>query len=270
MKVKKSEKASLKLNIQNTKIMASDPITSWQIEGETMETVTDFIFLASKITADRNCSHEINRHLLLGRKAVTNLDSILKSRDITFPTKVYTVKTMVFPIVMYRYESWTIKKVGCWGIDTFKQWYWRRLWKTPLDCKEIKPVSQPWLFTARTDAEALILWPPSAKSQLIGEDPVSRKDCRQDEKGAAQDKMVGLHQGHNRHELGQTPGDGEEQEYLTCCSPWHHRVGHERVIEQEQVMQTGLPQVFRVVSGIALFWTGLLKGCILQLYLLKF
>ena len=113
MKVKKSEKASLKLNIQNTKIMASYPITSWQIEGETMETVTDFIFLASKITADRNCSHEINRHLLLGRKAMTNLDSILKSRDIIFPTKVYTVKTMVFPIVMYRYESWHIKKVGC-------------------------------------------------------------------------------------------------------------------------------------------------------------
>ena len=105
-----SEKVGLKLNIQKTKIMASGPITSWQIDGETMETVTDFIFLGSKITADGDCSHEIRRHLLLGRKAVTNLDSILKSRDIPLPTKVHLVKPMVFPVVMYGCESWTIKK----------------------------------------------------------------------------------------------------------------------------------------------------------------
>ena len=110
MKVKESEKAGLKLNIQKTKVMASGPITSWQIDGETMETVTDFIFLDSKITADGDYSHEIKRHLLLGRKAVTKLDSILKSKDKTLPTKVRTVKAMIFPVVMYGCESWTIKK----------------------------------------------------------------------------------------------------------------------------------------------------------------
>ena len=109
----------LKLNIQKTKIMASCPITSWQIDGETMETVTDFIFLASKITTDGECSHEIKRHLLLGRKVMTNLDSILKSRDITLPTKVHLVKTMVFPVVMYGCESWTIKKAEWRRIDAF-------------------------------------------------------------------------------------------------------------------------------------------------------
>ena len=111
MKVKEeSKKVGLKLNIQKTKIMTPGPITSWQIDGETMETVTGFIFLSSKITADGDCSHEIKRRLLLGRKVMTNLDSILKSRDITLPTKVHIVKTMVFPVVMYGYESWTIKK----------------------------------------------------------------------------------------------------------------------------------------------------------------
>ena len=114
MKVKEeSEEAGLKLNIQNTKIMASNSITSWQIDGETMETVTDFIFLGSKITADDDCSHEIKRHLLFGRKAMTNLDSILKSRDITLPTKVHTVKLMVFLLIRYGCESWTIKKAKC-------------------------------------------------------------------------------------------------------------------------------------------------------------
>ena len=114
MKVKeKSEKTGLKFNIQKTKIMASGPITSWQIDGETMETVLDFIFLGSKITADGDCSHEIKRRLLLGRKAMTNLDSILKSRDITLPTKVHLVKAMVFPAVMYGCESWTVKKAEC-------------------------------------------------------------------------------------------------------------------------------------------------------------
>ena len=112
----------LKLNIQRTKIMASGPITSWQIDGETMETVTDFIFLGSKITADGDCSHEIKRHLLLGRKAMTNLDSILKSRDITLPTKVCLVKAIVFPVVMYGCDSWTIKKAECRRIDAFELW----------------------------------------------------------------------------------------------------------------------------------------------------
>ena len=116
----KSEKVGLKLNIQKTKIMASTPITSWQIDGETVETVADFIFLGSKITADGDCSHEIKRHLLLGRKVMTYLDSILKSRDITLPTKVRVVKAMVFPVVMYGCESWTIKKAECRRIDALE------------------------------------------------------------------------------------------------------------------------------------------------------
>ena len=118
-----SEKAGLKLNIQKTKIMAPSPITSWQIDGESMETVRDFIFLGSKITADGDCSHEIKRCLLLGRKAIINPDSILKSRDITLPTKVRQVKGMVFPIVMYGCESWTIKNAECQRIDAFQLWY---------------------------------------------------------------------------------------------------------------------------------------------------
>ena len=132
MKVKKkSEKIGLKLNIQKTKIMASSPNTSWQIDGETTETVTDFIFLGSKITADGACSHEIKRHLLFGRKAMTNLDSILKSRDITLPTKVHLVKALVFPVAMYECESWTIKKAECRKIDAFELWCWRRLLRVP-------------------------------------------------------------------------------------------------------------------------------------------
>ena len=117
-----NEKVGLKLNIQKTKITASSPITSWQIDGETVETVADFIFLCSKITADGDCSHEIKRCLLLGRKVMTNLDSILKSRDITLQTKVHLVKAMLFPVVMYRCQSWTIKKVECQRIDAFGQW----------------------------------------------------------------------------------------------------------------------------------------------------
>jgi len=132
MKVKEeSEKAGLKLNIQKTKIMASGPIISWQIDGETVETVTDFIFLGSKIAADGDCSHEIKRCLLLGRKAMTNLDSILKGRDITLPTKVCLVKAMVFPVVMYGYESWTIKKAEHRRIDAFELRCWRRLLRVP-------------------------------------------------------------------------------------------------------------------------------------------
>ena len=132
MRVKEgSEKVGLKLNIQKTKIMASSPITSWQIDGETMETVTDLIFLGSKITADGDCSHEIKRCLLLVRKAMTKLDGILKSKDITLPTEVHLVKAMVFPLVVYGCESWTIKKTQCRKIDTFELWCWRRLLRGP-------------------------------------------------------------------------------------------------------------------------------------------
>ena len=132
MKVKvESEKLGLKLNIQKTKIMASSPITSWQLDGETVETVADFIFGGSKINADGDCSHEIKRHLLLGRKVMTNLDNILKSRDITLSTKVCLVKAMVFLVVMYGYESWTIKKAEHWRIDAFELWCWKRLLRVP-------------------------------------------------------------------------------------------------------------------------------------------
>ena len=132
MKVKvESEKVGLKLNSQKTKIMASGPIISWQIDGETMETVTDFIFLGLKITEDGDCSHEIKRCLLLGRKTMTNLDSILKSRDITLSIKIRLIKAMVFPLVMYGSESWTVKKAERRRIDVFELWCWRRLLRVP-------------------------------------------------------------------------------------------------------------------------------------------
>ena len=132
MKVKEeSEKVGLKLNIQTTKIMASGPITSWEIDGETVETVSDFTFLGSKITADGDCSHEIKRHLILGRKVMTKLDSILKSRDITLPIKVHLVKAMVFPVVVYGCENWIMKKAECRKIDAFELWCWRRLLRVP-------------------------------------------------------------------------------------------------------------------------------------------
>ena len=147
--------------------MASGLITSWQVDGETVETVDDFIFLGSKITADGDCSHEIKRRLLLGRKVMTNLDCILKSRDITLSTKVCLIKAMVFTVVMYGCECWTIKKAEHQRIDALELWCWRRLLK---DCKEIQPVhpkgDQSWVFIGRTDVEVetAILWPPDATS----------------------------------------------------------------------------------------------------------
>ena len=170
MKVKEeSEKVGLKLNIQKTKIMASGPITSWETDGETVETVSDFIFLGSKITADGDCSHEIKGRLRLGRNVMTNLDGILKSRDITLLTKVCLVKAMVFPVVMYGCESWTIKKAEHHRIDAIELWCWRRT-ECSLYCKEIQPVhhkgDQSWVFIERTDVEAEtpVLWPTDAKS----------------------------------------------------------------------------------------------------------
>ena len=150
MKVE-SEKADLKLNIQKTKIMASGSITSWKIDGETMERVRNFISLGSKITADGDCSHEIKRCLLLGRKVMINLDNILKSRDITLPTKVHLVKAIVFPVVMYGYESWTIKKAEHRRIDAFEMWCWRRLWRVPWTAKRanqsiLKEISLEYSF----------------------------------------------------------------------------------------------------------------------------
>ena len=141
-KVKESEKVGLQVNIQKTKIMASGPITSWQIDGERVDTVADFILLGSKITADGDCSHEIKRHLLLGRKAMTNLDSILKSRDVTLPTKVHVVKATVFPVVMYGCKSWTTKKAEHQRIDAFELRYWRRFLRVPWTAR----ISNQWIL----------------------------------------------------------------------------------------------------------------------------
>ena len=163
MKVKEeSEKVSLKLNIQKTKIMASGPITFWN----RVETVSDFIFWGSKITADGDCSHEIKRCLLLRKKVMTNLDSIFKSRDITLPTKVCLVKAMVFPVVMYRYESWTVKKAERQRIDAFELWCWRRLLRVPWTARRSSQSILKEIRPGRTDAKAEtpVLWPPHAKS----------------------------------------------------------------------------------------------------------
>ena len=204
MKVKEeSEKVDLKLNIQKTKIMASGPTTSWELHGETM---SDFFFQGSKITADGDCSHEIKRRLLLGRKVMTNLDSILKSRDITLPTKVYLVKAMVFLVVTYECElgceeSWALKNWCFWSVVLEKAL------ESPLDCKEIQPVhpkgDQSWVFIGRTDAEAKtpILWPPHAKSWLIGKDPDAGRDWGQEEKGTTEDGVAGWHHQLDGHEF---------------------------------------------------------------------
>ena len=207
MRVKEeSEREILKLNIQKTKIMASGPITLWQMEGEKMEAVTDFLFLDSKITVDGDCSFEIKRCLLLGWKAVTNLDRVLKSRDITLPTKVHLVKATVFPVVMYGCESWTIKKVENWRTDAFEVVLEKTL-ESFLDFKEIQPVhpkgNQSWIFIGRTDAEAVtpILWPPDVKNWLIWNDPDAGKDWRWEEKGTTEDERVGWRHQLNGHEF---------------------------------------------------------------------
>ena len=187
MKVKEvSENVGLKLNVQKRKIMASGPITSWQIDGETMKTVTDFIFLDSKITANCDCSHAIKRYLLLGRKAMTNLDSILKSRDVTLPTKAqqsYSFSSShVWMWELDHQESWALKNWCLWTVVLEKTF------ESPLDFKDIKPVNpkgnQCWIFIGRTDAEdeALILWPHDGKNWLNGKDPDVEKFWRQEEK----------------------------------------------------------------------------------------
>ena len=224
MKVKQeSEKVGLKLNIQKTKIMASGPIiTSWEIDGETMETVSDFLFWGSKITADGDCSHEIKRCLLLGRKVMTNLDSIFKSRDITLPTKVH--------LVNYGFSS---GHVWMWELDCEESWvlknwcFWtvvlEKTLESPLDCKEIEPVhpkgDQPWVFIGRTDVEAEtpVLWTPDVKSWLIWKDPDAGKDWGQEEKGTTEDEMVGWHHQLNGHGFGWTLEVDDGQGGLECC-----------------------------------------------------
>ena len=177
LKVKEeSEKVGLKLNIQKTKIIPSGPITSWQIDVETVGKVRDFILVGSKITADDGCSHEIQRHLLLGIKTMTNLDSMLKSRDITLPTEVHLVKVVAFPVVIYGYESWTIKKAERRRIGAFELWCWRRLLRVPWTARRsnqsiLKEITPKYSLEDDAKPEAPIPWPPDAKNRLIGKDP---------------------------------------------------------------------------------------------------
>ena len=196
-----------------------------------METMTDSIFLSSKITVGGDRSHEIKRCLLIGRKVMTNLDSIFKSRDIALPSKVRLVKAMVFPVVMNECASWTVKKAEHQRIDAFELWCWRRLLRDP-SCKEIQPVhpkgDQFWVFIGRTDAEAEtpVLWPPYAKSWLIGKDPDAGRDWGQEEKGTKEDEMAGSHHRLDGHEFEWALGVGDGQWGLACCSPWVLRVEH--------------------------------------------
>ena len=188
--------------------MASGPITSWEIDEETVETVADFIILGSKITADGDCSHEIKRHLLLGRKVMTNLDSIFRNRDITLPTKVRLVKAMVFPVVMYEYESWAVKKAECRRIDAFELWCWRWLLRVPWTARKsnqsiLKEISPG------CSVEGLML---NEKSWLIWKDPDAERDRGQEEKGMTEHEMAGWHHQLDGHEFEWTPElvmDGE-------------------------------------------------------------
>ena len=217
MRVKEeSEKVGLKLNIQKTKTMASGPIISWQIDGETMETVRDFILRRSKITADGGCSHETKRRLLLGRKVMTNLDSILKSRDITLPTKVRLVKAMVFPVVMYGCDNWTIKKAEHWRIDAVELCCWRRLLRVPWIArrssqsvlKEISPEYSLEGLMLKLNSNTLATW----REELIH---LKRSWCWERLKvggqGTTEDEMVGWDHPFNGHEFEWTPGVGDGQ-----------------------------------------------------------
>ena len=194
------------------------------MDGETVETVTDFILGGSKITADGDCSNEIKRRLLLGRKAITNLDSILKSRDITLPTKVCLVKAMVFPVVMYGSESWTIKKAEHLRIDTFELWCWRRLLRVPWAARRsnqsiLKEISPEYFGRTHAETETPILWPHDVKNWLIGKAPDAGKDWRWEEKGMTEDEIVGWHRWLNGHEFEQAWGVGDGQGSLACCHP---------------------------------------------------
>ena len=199
MKVtEESEKVGLKLNIQKTKIMPSGPITSWQINGETMETVKDFILGGSQITADSDCSHEIKRSSLLGRKVMTNLDSILKSRDITFSTKVRLVKAMFFPVVMYGCESWTVKKTECRRIDAFEVWCWRRLLRVPWTARRsnqsiLKEISPGCSLEGMTLKLKLQYFGHLMRRVDSLEKTDDWRDWGQDEKGMTEDEMAGWH-----------------------------------------------------------------------------
>ena len=243
IKVKESGKVGLKLNIQKMKNMASGPITSWDIDGETVKTVSDFVFLGSKITADGDCSHEIKRRLLLGRKVMTNLFQHIEKQRHYFANKGSSSQG-------YGFSS---GHVWLWELDYKESWVPKNWWfwsvmlektlESSLDCKEIQPVhlkgDLSWVFIGRTDVEAEtpILWPPDAMSWLIWKDPDAGKDWGQEEKGTTEDKMVGWHHRLDGHGFGWTPGVGDEQGGLVCCNSW----GHDSATELNSFThQTGL------------------------------
>jgi len=235
LKVKEGcEKVGLKLNIQKTRSWHPVPSLYGKQMGKQWQQ-WQTVFLGSNITADGDCSHEIKRHLLLGRKTTINLHSILKSRDITLPTKFCLVKAMVFPAVMYGCERWTINKAEGRRIDVFELWCWRRLFESPLDCKEIQLVnpkgSQSSIFIGRRDAKAEtpILWPPDAKNWLIWKDPDAGKDWRQ--KRMTEDEMVGWHHRLDGHEFEQVMGVGDGQGSLVWGSPWGCKETTKRLTE---------------------------------------
>ena len=208
--------------------MASGPIIAWQIDGEKVEVVTDFLFLGSKVAVDGDCSHEIRRWLLLGMKAMTNLDNVLKIRDITLPTKVGIVKAMFFPVVTYGCESWTVKKVECWRIDAFQLWCWSRLLTVPWTARRsnqsiLREINPEYSLERHAEAEAPVFWLSDANSLLIGKVPDAGIDWRQKGKKVSEDEMAGWHHWCNEHELGQTPGDGEGRGGLVSCSPQGHK-----------------------------------------------
>ena len=218
--------------------MASGPITSWQIDGGKVETVAAFLFLGSKITVDSDCSHEIRRGLVLGRKALTNLDRVLKSRDITLLMKVHVVRTMVFPAVLYRCESWTIRKTECQRINAFKLWCWRRLLRVhwisrrsnqPI-LKEINPEYslEGLMLKLKLQYFGHLMWRVDSleKTLMLGK-------TEQEEKGTTEDEMVGWHHWLNGLEFEQILGDSEGQGSLACCSPWGHRVRQDLAAEQQ-------------------------------------
>ena len=200
-----------------------------------METMRNFIFLGSKITADGDCSHDIKRSLLFGRKVMTKLDSIFKSRDITLPANVHLIKAMAFPVVMYGCESWTIKKTEYQRTDAFELWCWRRLLRVPWTArrsnqsilKEIGPEYSLkgliWSWNSNT-------WPPNGKNWLTGKDPDAGKDWWE-VKGTTEDETVGWHHWRDEHEFEEVPGVGDGQESLMCCSPWGCKVGHDWATE---------------------------------------
>ena len=205
--------------------MASSPITPWEIDGETVETVSDFIFLGSKITADGDCSYDFKRRLLLGRKVMTNLDSIFKSRIITLPTKVRLVKAMVFPVVMYGCESWTVKKAECQRIDAFELWCWRRLLRVPWTARRsnqsiLKEISPGISLEGLMLKLKLQYFGRLMRSWLIGKDSDAGRDWGQEEKGTTEDGMAGWHHRLDGCESEWTLGVGDGQRGLVCCDSW--------------------------------------------------